>query len=732
MVFSVPDAVSVAAPRMQRESEKQDAAGAVNGFPSADVAAAQALWREVCALPLVAAGRLSRSSADFCTLRLETADVDCGTRPTFDRTVHLPSGAACGAPLVIADGTKTAHASPSGKLSVRFVPFKESKTDFRVDVWAEAAPLHSVSAKNVHGKVMEHALHQIVSWAADESSFVYVAERKVAKTCSWFDVDGSLKAPAQAAYEAGTTWGEANSAHATLSLFVCDVAAGTVRNVLPDGFTDQHSATMPVLFEQLGVVAFVAHPHEPRRLGLEACPSHPNALYTVALPQGDAAAAPVLLDCVGKAKNLTRRPGSNAFACLVAAPGDEHMSCSALHLVDVAARSSVEVVPLVRAPLEGDHFPGLYAIGGSSDLSWASATTVLVNSVRRSGLVLYAVDVVSKAVALVRQTAGAGTWKVLDNDGARVLVVHSRTSQPPVVRYCADILAPDARFAEAPVFAAAASTPALSALAAPLSAAVYCPGAADDGVKARTHDSEYILSAAAGADKTMVVTHGGPHVADTDMFARSTWFYLLCGFKLLSVNYGGSLGFGQARVEELLGHVGTNDVGDVISCVEHAVAHADVDASKLYVTGGSHGGFLTAHLTGQRPAMFRAAAMRNPVTCISSMIHETDIPEWCAVEGGVAANPRFQWTAGDVAKLFTASPMAHAAAVTTPTLICIGAQDMRVPPPQGWAWYHALKANGKCDDVRVNVYPADGHGLRSVAAEGDGSVHIALFFQHHQ
>ena len=46
---------------------------------------------------------------------------------------------------------------------------------------------------------------------------------------------------------------------------------------------------------------------------------------------------------------------------------------------------------------------------------------------------------------------------------------------------------------------------------------------------------------------------------------------------------------------------------------------------RAVVWGGSHGGFIGAHLAGQQPGRFKGVMLRNPVINIASMTHTTDI-----------------------------------------------------------------------------------------------------------
>eukprot|EP00943_MAST-04B_sp_MAST-4B-sp1_P004376 g4376.t1 len=107
----------------------------------------------------------------------------------------------------------------------------------------------------------------------------------------------------------------------------------------------------------------------------------------------------------------------------------------------------------------------------------------------------------------------------------------------------------------------------------------------------------------------IVMPHGGPHsniLANQDTIVS---FMNTLGYGVLSLNYRGSLGFGLDSESSLPGNIGRNDVVDCNDLVQHTLTKYDkiFDSNNVFVVGGSHGGFLTAHLISQYPNMYNAA-----------------------------------------------------------------------------------------------------------------------------
>ncbi|KAL7416987.1 Alpha/Beta hydrolase protein [Mrakia frigida] len=216
------------------------------------------------------------------------------------------------------------------------------------------------------------------------------------------------------------------------------------------------------------------------------------------------------------------------------------------------------------------------------------------------------------------------------------------------------------------------------------------------------------------------------------------------GFAVASVNYSGSLGFGEKAVQSLVGECGVLDVSDSVGVVEEwkRLWRGKGDGKgKLFISGGSHGGFLTAHLTSLYPDLFTAAILRNPVTSFGENCTITDIPDWNFGENGLpfsfsSSDPRPSLTpsAEQYALFQSRSPISRVGDVKAATLILMGEEDRRVPPAQTKAWYHSLK--GKSDWIRKQnallpegeqreeelqveclVFPGEGHALDGVEAE---------------
>lgn len=151
-------------------------------------------------------------------------------------------------------------------------------------------------------------------------------------------------------------------------------------------------------------------------------------------------------------------------------------------------------------------------------------------------------------------------------------------------------------------------------------------------------------------------------------------------------------------------------------------------ADKLFLFGGSHGGFLAAHLSCTSEFKFRACAIRNGVFDLPAMAMTSDIPDFPFGQLGLPydlRNPR-PATAEELEKMRQASPSSRVHLANVPTLILIGQDDLRVPPSQGFAWHSWLQARGIPAELRV--YKGTGHALDSAEAEFQSLHHIFRFF----
>ena len=125
----------------------------------------------------------------------------------------------------------------------------------------------------------------------------------------------------------------------------------------------------------------------------------------------------------------------------------------------------------------------------------------------------------------------------------------------------------------------------------------------------------------------IVMPHGGPHSNLTTAFSLAVTSFVSLGFGVLLVNYTGSTGFNQDSIDALIGNIGDLEVQDIHSAAVWASQLPELDATNVFLHGGSHAGFTNAHLLAMHPEFYKGGVIRNPVINVGSMPYNSDIPD---------------------------------------------------------------------------------------------------------
>lgn len=218
--------------------------------------------------------------------------------------------------------------------------------------------------------------------------------------------------------------------------------------------------------------------------------------------------------------------------------------------------------------------------------------------------------------------------------------------------------------------------------------------------------------------------HGGPsHLfRDSWTFDNSLATLLVnAGYAVLFPNPRGSSGRGLEFASRVMGDMGGEDTYDILLGVDHVIANYPVDGERLFVTGGSYGGYMTSWLVGQTQR-FRAACAIAPLTDMRSQFFTAHHPEFLTLyscgdpyENGGAFDER--------------SPLRHANKVTTPTLVIAGERDKTTPSSQAMQFHRALVLRGV--PSTLVLYPEEGHAAMRYEAQIDQGVRVLQWFETH-
>jgi len=205
-----------------------------------------------------------------------------------------------------------------------------------------------------------------------------------------------------------------------------------------------------------------------------------------------------------------------------------------------------------------------------------------------------------------------------------------------------------------------------------------------------------------GSYPMILEIHGGPHTMYGPFFAAEIQRFAAEGYVVVYVNPRGSTGYGEEFAQLIdLAYPGY-DYDDLMSVVDAVIDKNYVDPKRLFVTGGSGGGLLTAWVVGKTDR-FAAAVSAKPVINWTTMATTADIAAY-VTRHWFRALP---WE--DRESYWRRSPLSLADNITTPTMLLVGEEDWRTPTWEAEQLYGALKLR-KIDTALVRV-PGASHSI---------------------
>jgi dipeptidyl aminopeptidase/acylaminoacyl peptidase len=195
--------------------------------------------------------------------------------------------------------------------------------------------------------------------------------------------------------------------------------------------------------------------------------------------------------------------------------------------------------------------------------------------------------------------------------------------------------------------------------------------------------------------------HGGPHSAYGEGWFDEFHNVTGAGMFVLYTNPRGSSGYGAEFTFSTRGRWGMEDYEDLMKAVDIVARRPDVDSTRMGVTGGSYGGFMTAWIT-TKTNRFRAAQADRMISNWISWYGSSDAQGLTEFE--------FYGKPWENLKLYEElSPIRYVERVRTPTLIVQSEEDHRTPMTDAEQWFMLLKKQNV--PVELVRYPRSTHDL---------------------
>ena len=210
----------------------------------------------------------------------------------------------------------------------------------------------------------------------------------------------------------------------------------------------------------------------------------------------------------------------------------------------------------------------------------------------------------------------------------------------------------------------------------------------------------------AGPRPVVINIHGGPEGQSRPSFlGRTNYLIDQLGVAVIFPNVRGSTGFGKTFAKLDNGRLREDSVKDIGALLDWIKTRPDLDASRVMITGGSYGGYMTLASATKFDDRIRASLSVVGISNFVTFLENTEEyrRDLRRVEYGDERDPKMREF------LLGISPLNHAQKISKPLFVVQGKNDPRVP----WTESEQMVATvrGKGGPVWYLLAEDEGHGF---------------------
>lgn len=219
--------------------------------------------------------------------------------------------------------------------------------------------------------------------------------------------------------------------------------------------------------------------------------------------------------------------------------------------------------------------------------------------------------------------------------------------------------------------------------------------------------SGYIVRPKSSVKKSPVLIdiHGGPQILDRPLFnSQDIRLASNLGMTIIHTNIRGSSGFGKEFMDADNKEKRADAVKDIRALLDWIGKQPDLDAERVFLRGGSYGGFIVLSTALHEPKRIRGVIAEYPLISIRGMLSQSWVDEFAKNEYGDPTDEKL------MASLDELSPLNNSDRWNDiPLLLTRGKLDSRNPEKNVVDLKNQLKARGA--DVWFIYSTTDGHGV---------------------